>query len=48
MTLGSLVVTFPVSKRTRDVSLRRAVANCRRALIGEAPLHLVRNQERMR
>ena len=31
----------------RDVSLRRAVANCRRALAGETPLHLVRDEERM-
>jgi phosphoglycerate dehydrogenase-like enzyme len=32
----------------RDTSLRRAVANCRRALLGEAPLHLARDEERMR
>lgn len=32
----------------RDESLRRAVANCRRALVGEAPLHLIGNDERMR
>jgi phosphoglycerate dehydrogenase-like enzyme len=32
----------------RDVSLRRAVANCRRALLGETPLHLARDEERMR
>jgi len=32
----------------RDVSLRRAVANCRRALGGETPLHLARDEERMR
>jgi phosphoglycerate dehydrogenase-like enzyme len=31
----------------REESLRRAVANCRRALSGEAPLHLVRPDERM-
>jgi phosphoglycerate dehydrogenase-like enzyme len=31
----------------RDVSLRRAVANCRRALIGEPILHLARDEERM-
>jgi phosphoglycerate dehydrogenase-like enzyme len=31
----------------RDVSLRRAVANCRRALLGETPLNLVRPEERM-
>lgn len=31
----------------RDVSLRRAVANCRRALAGETPLHLARDEERM-
>jgi len=31
----------------RDVSLRRAVANCRRALVGETPLHLARDEERM-
>ncbi|MBV8889338.1 MAG: hydroxyacid dehydrogenase [Alphaproteobacteria bacterium] len=30
----------------RDVSLRRAVANCRRALAGETPLHLVGPEER--
>ena len=32
----------------RDVSLRRAVANCRRALLGEPPLHLIGDDERMR
>jgi phosphoglycerate dehydrogenase-like enzyme len=32
----------------RDVSLRRAVANCRRALDGETPLHLIGPEERMR
>ena len=32
----------------RDVSLRRAVANCRRALSGETPYHLARDEERMR
>ena len=32
----------------RDVSLRRAVANCRHALLGETPLHLARDEERMR
>lgn len=31
----------------RDVSLRRAVANCRRALLGETPLHLIGPDERM-
>ena len=31
----------------RDVSLRRAVANCRRALAGETPLHLIGSDERM-
>ncbi len=31
----------------RDVSLRRAVANCRRALEGETPLHLIGADERM-
>ncbi|MDB5409970.1 MAG: uncharacterized protein JWL84_4882 [Rhodospirillales bacterium] len=31
----------------RDVSLRRAVANCRRALAGEVPLHLVGQDERL-
>ncbi|HEX5321900.1 MAG TPA: 2-hydroxyacid dehydrogenase [Stellaceae bacterium] len=31
----------------RDVSLRRAVANCRRALDGEPILHLARDEERM-
>jgi len=31
----------------RDVSLRRAVANCRRALEGETPLHLIGPEERM-
>src|SRR5262249_48082227 len=30
----------------RDVSLRRAVANCRRALQGETPLHLIGPEER--
>lgn len=32
----------------RDTSLRRAVANCKRALLGEMPLHLARDEERMR
>jgi phosphoglycerate dehydrogenase-like enzyme len=32
----------------RDTSLRRAVENCRRALNGETPLHLARDEERMR
>jgi phosphoglycerate dehydrogenase-like enzyme len=32
----------------RDTSLRRAVENCRRALSGETPLHLARDEERMR
>jgi phosphoglycerate dehydrogenase-like enzyme len=32
----------------RDVSLRRAVENCRRALIGETPLHLAGAEARMR
>jgi phosphoglycerate dehydrogenase-like enzyme len=32
----------------REVSLRRAVANCRRALIGETPLHLIGPDERMK
>lgn len=31
----------------RDVSLRRAIANCRRALVGEPVLHLARDEERM-
>jgi phosphoglycerate dehydrogenase-like enzyme len=31
----------------RDVSLRRAVMNCRRALAGEAPLHLIGQDERL-
>jgi phosphoglycerate dehydrogenase-like enzyme len=31
----------------RDVSLRRAVANCRRALLGETPRHLIGPDERM-
>jgi glycerate dehydrogenase len=31
----------------RDVSLRRAVANCRRALLGEPPLNLIGPDERM-
>jgi phosphoglycerate dehydrogenase-like enzyme len=26
---------------TRDIGLRRAVENCRRALTGEAPLHVI-------
>jgi phosphoglycerate dehydrogenase-like enzyme len=30
-----------------EVALRRAVANCRRALTGEVPLHLIRPDERM-
>jgi phosphoglycerate dehydrogenase-like enzyme len=32
----------------RDISLRRAVANCKRALLGETPLHLAGDAERMR
>ena len=31
----------------RDVSLRRAVANCRRAILGETPLNLIGPDERM-
>ena len=31
-----------------EIGLRRAVANCRRALTGGVPLHLVRSDERMR
>ena len=31
----------------RDNSLRRAVANCRRALSGETPWHLIGAEERM-
>jgi len=31
----------------RDISLRRAVANCRRAILGEAPLNLICPDERM-
>jgi phosphoglycerate dehydrogenase-like enzyme len=30
-----------------EIALRRAVENCRRALIGEIPLHLIRADERM-
>ena len=30
-----------------DISLRRAVENCRRALIGEAPLHVIGLDERL-
>jgi phosphoglycerate dehydrogenase-like enzyme len=30
----------------REVALRRAVANCRRALRGEEPLHLIGEDER--
>lgn len=32
---------------TYEVALRRAVENCRRALTGEMPLHLIRPDERM-
>jgi phosphoglycerate dehydrogenase-like enzyme len=32
----------------RDTSLRRAVANCKRALLGERPLRLAGDEERMR
>jgi phosphoglycerate dehydrogenase-like enzyme len=31
----------------RDISLRRAVENCRRALTGEAPLHVIGLDERL-
>ena len=31
----------------RDNSLRRADANCRRALLGETPWHLIGAEERM-
>jgi len=31
----------------RDTSLRRAVANCRRAILGEEPLNTIRTEERM-
>ena len=34
------------SDRSLPVALGRAVANCRRALIGEAPLHLIGDSER--
>ena len=34
--------------RWRNVALTRAVANCRRAFIGEAPLHLIGDDERLR
>jgi phosphoglycerate dehydrogenase-like enzyme len=30
-----------------DLSLRRAVENCRRALVGETPLHLIGSDERL-
>jgi phosphoglycerate dehydrogenase-like enzyme len=30
-----------------DISLRRPVENCRRASIGEVPLHIIRLDERM-
>jgi phosphoglycerate dehydrogenase-like enzyme len=30
-----------------DISLRRAVENCRRALTGEAPLHVIGLDERL-
>jgi phosphoglycerate dehydrogenase-like enzyme len=30
-----------------DVSLRRAVENCRRALLGEMPLHIIGPGERL-
>jgi phosphoglycerate dehydrogenase-like enzyme len=30
-----------------DISLRRAVENCRRALTGEAPLHVIGIDERL-
>ena len=35
------------SRGTRMQALRAAVANCRRALAGEAPEHLVRADERL-
>jgi glycerate dehydrogenase len=31
----------------REEALRRAVANCKRALAGEPPLHLINGDERM-
>ena len=31
----------------RDMAMRRAVANCRRALLGQTPLHLIGAEERM-
>ena len=31
----------------RDAGLRHALANCRRALLGEAPLHLIGDEERL-
>ena len=34
--------------RWRNIALARAVANCRRAFIGEAPLHLIGDDERLR
>jgi phosphoglycerate dehydrogenase-like enzyme len=36
-----------VARGSREVALRRAVANCRRVLVGEAPLHLIGPDERM-
>jgi len=35
------------SAGAHDISLRRAVENCRRALIGEAPLHVIGLDERL-
>jgi hypothetical protein len=38
---------MPLTCIDPSVSLRRAVANCRRALEGETPLHLIGPEERM-
>jgi phosphoglycerate dehydrogenase-like enzyme len=36
-----------VARGSREIALRRAVANCRRVFVGEAPLHLIGPDERM-
>ena len=49
--LGSNVIASPHNSAqgdgSHDISLRRAVENCRRALTGEAPLHAIGLDERL-
>jgi hypothetical protein len=44
---ADVVAIASVRTGTHDISLRRAVENCRRALTGEAPLHVIRLDQRL-